>query len=70
MTLAVQLKEDLKEKNCTKDTTDVVACYYVCQKSCFRTVQDISNQICRWEKQVFIYWEIVTWILETNIQNP
>ena len=47
MTLAIQLKEDLKEKNCTKDTTDIVACYYVCQKSCFRTVQDISNQICR-----------------------
>ena len=47
MTLTVQLKEDLKVKNCTKDRTDFVACYYVCQESCLGPVQDICNQIRR-----------------------
>ena len=32
-------------------------------------MEDASNQICRWEKQVFIDPEILLQMLETNIQN-
>ena len=33
------------------------------------TAQEISNQLCRWEKQIFIEQEVMLLMLETNIQN-